>query len=200
MSDEPRDPNLETVLATLHDAVLESMYGAMPGVVVSYDATKRMASIQPSLERAYLDEDGNRVSKPQPIINDVPVVMFGTNALRIKLTLVKGDPVLLLWCGQSLAAWKKRGYPTADINDQRHNYNDVVAIPGCVDFAHASEHAAMIEFTDTVVKIGGDEPLVRKSEFDGHTHGGGTLSNSSGTVTGTSGGASSVTGTAKLRA
>ncbi len=39
------------------------------------------------------------------------------------------------------------------------------------------------------------EPLVKKSEFDGHGHGPGTFTNSGGNVTGKSGGADSVTGT-----
>jgi len=49
------------------------------------------------------------------------------------------------------------------------------------------------------------EPLVRKSEFDGHTHGPGSFTTPTGgggggPVTGTSGGAASVTGTPVLKA
>lgn len=43
------------------------------------------------------------------------------------------------------------------------------------------------------------EPVVKKSEFDGHTHSGGTLANGSGTVTGATGGASAVIGTTRSR-
>ena len=47
---------------------------------------------------------------------------------------------------------------------------------------------------------GGAEPLVRRSEFNGHTHGPGTFTNSGGNVTGESGGADDVDGTAVLKA
>jgi hypothetical protein len=47
---------------------------------------------------------------------------------------------------------------------------------------------------------GGAEPLVKKSEFDGHTHGPGTFISPDGAVTGLSDGADSVTGTESLRA
>ena len=74
MSDDPRDPALEVVLGALHDAVLESMFGPMPGTVVSYDATKRTISVQPSLQRGRQNtDDGVREQKPLPIMTDVPV-------------------------------------------------------------------------------------------------------------------------------
>lgn len=47
---------------------------------------------------------------------------------------------------------------------------------------------------------GGAEPLVRKSDFDGHTHGPGSFTNGSGAVTGVSAGASAATGTSVLEA
>lgn len=47
---------------------------------------------------------------------------------------------------------------------------------------------------------GGAEALVKKSEYDGHTHGPGTFSNSGGAVAGLSGGAAEVTGTTVLKA
>lgn len=47
---------------------------------------------------------------------------------------------------------------------------------------------------------GGTEPLVKRSEYNGHTHGPGTFTNGSGAVTGISGGADDVTGTEVLKA
>lgn len=47
---------------------------------------------------------------------------------------------------------------------------------------------------------GGAEALVKKSEFDGHTHGSGTYQAGGDDVTGTSSGAASVTGTTILKA
>lgn len=47
---------------------------------------------------------------------------------------------------------------------------------------------------------GTPEPLVKRSEYNGHTHGPGTYSNSGGPVTGLSGGAASVTGTEDMEA
>lgn len=47
---------------------------------------------------------------------------------------------------------------------------------------------------------GGAEPVVRKSEHDGHTHGPGTFQAGGDSVTGTSGGAPAVTGTPVLKA
>ncbi len=200
MSDEPRDPALEVVLDTLHAAVLESMMGCLVGTIVSYDVATRRASVQPSLQRSRLDEDDARIQSPLPIMNDVPVLMWGVGAVRIKFPVNKGDSCLLIQIGMSMDVYKARGGLVADPDDRRHDIRDFIAIPGCFDLSHVNESDTMIEFmADHTVQIGGSNPLVTKAEFDGHTHGPGTFSNSGGSVTGASSGASAVTGTAKLR-
>ncbi len=170
MSDSPRDPQLEHVLEALKENVHESLFAAMPGTILSYNASMRSATVQGSLQRAHYDETGTRISQALPVFNDVPVVFPGTAQMRIKFPLVSGDPVLLIFCGQSLNAWKSQGGLVDDADDRRHDPSDVVAIPGLVDFGHASEAAAMIEFTSTTVEIGGTDKLVTKSDFDSHTH------------------------------
>lgn len=170
------------------------MFGGMPGVIVDYNPTKRTASVQPSILRARLGEDDQRIATPLPILLDVPVIMFGTAKVRVKLTLTKGDPVLLLFMGVSLDRWKKLGTGVDPGDDRRHDYNDAIAIPGCIDPAHASEDAVVLEFTSTEIRAGGTEPLVTRAEFLGHGH----PVIATGAVTPTTGPVSTLTGGSAL--
>lgn len=195
MSDEPRDPALEVVLEALHSAVLESMMGCLVGTIIDYDASTRRATVQPALQRSRLAEDDTRVQAPLPVMNDVPVLMWGVGSVRIKFPINKGDPCLLIQIGMSMSTYKVKGGLVADPDDRRHDYNDFIAVPGCFDLAHVNEDDSMIEFiNDGTVQIGGNEPLVKKSEFAAHTH---VLA-----IVGTTGTAAVplvITGTEKLR-
>lgn len=170
MSDEPRDPPLEAVLMSLMDATRESMMGAMPGVVVSYDPATRKAQIQPALQRAHFDESGNRAQEMLPVLNDVPVIMPGTSSIRVKFPINPGDHVLLVFCGQSLDVWKQRGGVVDDSDDRRHDLTDAIAIPGVVNFGAASEADPLIEFTGAEIHVGGSGALVTQAQFMNHTH------------------------------
>lgn len=171
MSDDPRDPSLEHVFSAHRDAVLGSLYGALPGVIVSYDAATRRASVQPTIQSGEEDETGARVVQTLPILNDVPVIMPGTSALRIKFPINVGDGVLLVFVGVSMDTWKSSSGIVDPADDTRHNYTDCVAIPGLASFKDASEASAIIEFTaGNTVQIGGNNPLVTKSDFDSHVH------------------------------
>jgi Phage protein Gp138 N-terminal domain len=170
MSDEPRDPALETVLGALADAVRESLFVAMPGTIVSYDSGTRSASVQPSLQRSHINETDTKVPQVLPVLNDVPVMMIGTAALRIKFPLAKGDPVLLVFCGQSLDVWKRRSGVNSDADDRRHDLTDAIAIPGLVPFGDASESSPLIEFTGSEIHVGGSGSLVTQLQFLNHTH------------------------------
>ena len=169
MTDEPRDPELETLLGVHADQVRESMFGALPGVITSYNASKQTASVQPSILRAYVDEEGERQTPNLAIINDVPVCYIGGSTQFVKYPIAAGTPVLIIWCGMSLNQWKAQGGTSIDpLNDGRHDYNDCVCIPGCVDAGHASESSAPIEFDGTYVYVGGPtlaQPTIMASTY-----------------------------------
>lgn len=172
MSDAPRDPSLEGVFTAHGDAVLRSMHGCLPGVIVSYDPATGSASVQPSIMEGEIDENEDRVTAVLPIINDVPVWAFGTAQVRIKLPLAAGDPVLIVWAGRSLDVWKQTsgGGPVDPGNDSSFDYNDCFCFPGRPSFQNISDHPAQIEFTSNTVNIGGTNRLVTKADFDAHTH------------------------------
>lgn len=170
MSDDPRDPLLENVLSAHADAILDSMFGCLPGTIVSYNASNHTASVQPSLQRGRYLEDGTRTADTLPVINDVTVMWPGTAAARISFPLVAGDPVLILFCGMSLATWKGTTGISDSGDDRRHDYTDAICIPGCANPIQANDGSPQITFTGVDIQIGGSSPLVTQAQFMNHTH------------------------------
>lgn len=147
MSDEPRSPELETVLGVVIDQVLESFQIMMPGKVVSYDSTKQSASIQPLIQKAYIDESDKRIPETLPQIHDVPVRHIGGSSGRITVPVVAGDYGMIIFSSLSIARWKLRGGIVDPGDDRRHDLNDCVFEPGLHDFAHVPTTAP----TDAIV-------------------------------------------------
>lgn len=163
-------PDITEVVDAVVDARQEDLYTAIPGIVTAYDATKQMATVQPSVKRYHLDETGERVSELLPAVAGVPVMFPGAGAYRITWPIAKGDFVLLIVANVSLDRWKAgRG----EVTDPQHDgagLNGAIAVPGLHPFGRVPTSAptdAMVLHADAI-KLGGpgaDDPIARKSDL-----------------------------------
>lgn len=191
-------PSLSAVLQAAGERMLNEVHTCMLGEIVSYDSAEGSASVQPLIKRIFT-QDGERIVETLPVIQRVPVKFLGSGGIRVKFPISVGDVVLLLFCENSIDRWKVRGGQLDPGDERKFSMSDAVAIPGFSDFTSFMDADPMIEITSTEVKIGGTDRLVRKTEFESHTH----------TVTGSAGGdaivgglalsPAAITGTSKLR-
>lgn len=131
MSDQPRNPQLENLLSLVVDLVTTQMRTSQPARVVSYNATKQTASIQPLIQLAHRDEIEKRVSKPHPEMHDVPVWSVGGSTGRITVPIVAGDLGWVMWSSSSIARWKVgAGTKTVDPGIDVANPEDAFFLPG----------------------------------------------------------------------
>lgn len=132
--DRAQSTRLEELIADAVDERLYRLRVALPAKVISYDAATQFASVQPLIMHAFRDETGVRQVESLPIINDVPVLMFGGGGGEARLTfpIAIGDVVLLVFCSSSIARWLVRaGAAEVDpADDRRHDINDAIAIGG----------------------------------------------------------------------
>lgn len=109
---------------------LKGVYTAMHGIIVSYDATTRLASVQPGTRLLTLD--GTLIERA--IVYKVPILATSVNAgrVRIEIAPVAGDSVFLLYSMRSLVDFKSRGYEgiSDPIEERLFDERDCVAIPG----------------------------------------------------------------------
>lgn len=162
MSDDtPSSPELSTLLSVFGEALLDSLRVMLPGRITAYNPTTQMASVQPLIMHAHVDETERRVAKPLPEIHTVPVVFNGTSRGRITWPVAVGDTCEIRFSSSSIARWVlKGGGPLDPGDDRRHDLNDAVCSVGLHDAAHVPTTApvdAIVLHTDggTKALIGG---------------------------------------------
>lgn len=164
-------PTLTDVITTAMDVRLEDMHVSMPGRVVSYDATKQSASVQPLVKRITTDETGARVTETLPIINDVPVVFPGAGSYAITWPITVGDSVLLVFAETSLDRYLLSGNIVDPIDPRRFALSDAIAIPGLRPFNNPVPSVptnALVIKSPGEIRLGSAsaaDPVVRQSDL-----------------------------------
>ncbi len=154
-------PTLGSVIELACRGLLDDVRVALPGVVVSYDASKQRATIQPAIRDTYENENGEDVTHAIPTLSDVPVCFQGAGDYWQTFPLKRGDTVMLHFCSSSVARWKARGGSDVEPGDPRHHHlSDAIAVAGVRDAAHAilgvPEDAWVINVpTGKQVRLGG---------------------------------------------
>jgi hypothetical protein len=146
-----------------------ALSGVLPGKVLSYDAAKQVADVQP--EPATRDEDGNQVN--HPVLPDVPVVWPRGGGASLTFPLQPGDRVTLLPSAVCLDAWQKAGDVTAPAEDRRGGLSGMVALPGLYPRAQALDgvptgHAVLAVGAGQELRLGAmaaAQALVRGNAF-----------------------------------
>lgn len=150
MQDEPREPQLESLLDLAIENALSITRTMLPGKVVSFDSARQKASVQILIKEAHLDEFDNRVSEVVAELSDVPVWFNGGSTGRITVPVLAGDYGMIVFASRSIARWKLKGGIIDPGDDRRHDVSDCVFVPGLHDFAHVPTTAP----TDAIVTHG----------------------------------------------
>lgn len=137
---------------------------AMPGVIVSYNASTQLAEVQPSFKITYTNPI-ELVSRP--VIMDVPVIFPRSKGKGICFPIEEGDSVLLIFSQRSLDDWIDQGGEVQLKDTRLHNLTDAIAIPGFFPLNEVIEPAPPSDATcvfGTKILIGNskasDEPMV----------------------------------------
>lgn len=127
-------PTLGQLLQETIDATIGRLNVSLPGVVVSYDAARQSATIQPSLNGRWLNPDTEAVEPLSlPLVLDVPVMWpsWAGGQAAVCGDLEPGDRVLLVICDRSIAEWKAAvSQPVTPSDPRRCNLSDAMAFPG----------------------------------------------------------------------
>lgn len=193
-----------TLLTELIDAALDDRQSglrvALPGRIESYDKATRRATVQLLVQDGHVDGNGERQTTTVPPLTDVPVMFTGSNTVRIQFPIRPGDQCLVVFSSSSIAKWKSIGDVVDPDDDRHHHEADAIVIPGLFGGGNVDDDDAMIEFTDAgLIRAGGDEPLVTRSEFLAHTHATAGTGTPSPPISGPPGSAVTFPGTGKLR-
>ncbi|MNX82926.1 hypothetical protein D3C86_1146690 [compost metagenome] len=127
-----QEPSLGDLLNSSFKSQLNSIYTAMPCIVVAVDDMAAMRiSVQPVLNVKY--KDGT--SEERPVIFNVPVMMPGTNNTLISFPISVGDTGMCMFSQRGLDTFKSgNGYPSTPTDFRKFDKRDAVFVPGLYPF------------------------------------------------------------------
>jgi hypothetical protein len=118
-------------LAQVLDNYAGQVWTALPGIVRSYSASTQLAQVQPAVQHAQEDADGERTDRTLPVIPDVPVCWMGGSGQYFHPGLDAGDEVLLVFSSLDPSVWQRTGSVTKAADLRRNHVAHAFAIP-CV--------------------------------------------------------------------
>ena len=99
----------------LKQEILSSMHCALPGIVVSYNAERQTADVQPAVKLGSMN---------YPVLSDVPVFM------PVPFEVNPGDPCLVIFAGIDIDAWFESVEPQEPKSARKHSLSDGFAFVG----------------------------------------------------------------------
>jgi hypothetical protein len=149
-------PPITVALERAIQRALREVHTTIPAMVESYDEAAGTCAAQPLILKGYRGRDGKRKTMRYPVVPSAPVIFGG-----VKRPLTRGSIVLLLVSEACIdRGWDVENDPE---DDRRFDLNDAFALPIVTP-------GPEIEITETEIRVGGSEPLVKRSEFLKHTH------------------------------
>jgi hypothetical protein len=88
------EPGPVEALRRIIDFQLASVHTSTPGQVVAFNAAKNQATVQPLLQRVFVNDRGVEQLMPAPILENVPVIFPRGGGFCVTWDLVVGDVVV----------------------------------------------------------------------------------------------------------
>ncbi len=99
----------------LKQDLFSSLHCALPGTVISFDAERQTAEVQPAVKRGSL---------LFPVLSDVPVFM------PVPFEVHPGDPCLVVFADVDIDTWFESGEPQEPKSAWKHSLSDGFAFIG----------------------------------------------------------------------
>ncbi|MKP63446.1 translation initiation factor IF-2, partial [Salmonella enterica subsp. enterica] len=96
----------------------------------SFDPDAVTAVVQPAIRSVETDNDGNRVTKPYPLLVDVPVVFPRGGGCTLTFPVKAGDECLVIFADRCIDFWWQNGGVQEPVDDRVHDLSDAFCIVG----------------------------------------------------------------------
>lgn len=113
---------------------LRDLHTAIPGVVVSFNAAKQTATVQPSIKRVFVIKNPGQnavVSQVNlPLCLDVPIQFPGGGGFFLTFPVAAGDECLLQFSERAIDFWYQNGGQQLPSDYRLHGLSDAIATVG----------------------------------------------------------------------
>lgn len=119
------NPTFIEAINTLIDNVMVNVHTSIPGIVKSYNATKKTVDVIPAIKK--IDINKNEIELP--VLSDIPVAYYQTNKFLFSFPLESGDTVQLIINERSIDKWRLSGEIETPNDYRKFDLSDAVAYP-----------------------------------------------------------------------
>ena len=151
----PIEPDLAEVISSAIDSRLLDLHTMIVAKIVSYDATKQTAVVQPVVNGAAPNTDGGTTSEALPNIPNVPVRWERAGGYYEHKPLAVGDGGILIFSESAFATWRVSGAVSDPGDISRHSLSYCYFLPGAWPDAQALPDAPSAGEAVSIVPGGG---------------------------------------------
>lgn len=142
--------NIPAILDKMVSSHLEGLHTSFPAKVVSYDSSKRKATVKPLIRLKM--EAGPSISIPP--IPGVPVIFPSSSGFTLDFELNANDFLLIHCTEAALGNWiNSRGAETDPEDSTRFSLNDAVAVPGLYPFNAVPDFPVKIQGSSDSISL-----------------------------------------------
>lgn len=110
--------------------IMSQLRVAIPGIIVSFDATRQVVSVQPSINEV-IRNNGIPQTLSLPQLDDIPIVIPRAGGYSLTMPIQKGDECLIVFADMCIDAWwQSGGTNNNQIDRRRHDLSDGFALVG----------------------------------------------------------------------
>lgn len=120
---------IDTLKDLIMNTTVENINTCLPGIVESYDASKKRAKITPAISKQF---QNSKNIDYKPVVN-VPIIFPRTKNTCITFPLEQGDKVLMFFSQRAIGNFLDNGKSVNPENNNTFNISDAFAFP-CISF------------------------------------------------------------------
>lgn len=151
----PIEPDLAEVIGIAIDSRMLDLHTMIVAKIVSYDASKQAAVVQPVVNGAAPNVDGSTTSETLPSIPNVPVRWERAGGYYDHKPLTAGDHGMLIFSESAFATWRTNGEVSDPGDLTRHGMSYAYFVPGAWPDAKALTDAPSSGEAVSIVPVGG---------------------------------------------
>ena len=135
---DPREryASMLEALRTFAEGQQSTLWTALPGIIVSFNATAVTATVQPAVKGIQQTPDLKSKYVNLPVCPDVPVIFPHGGGYSLTFPVAAGDECLLVFASRNIDNWWAQGGVQQPFDRRQHDLSDAFAILGPYSQAH----------------------------------------------------------------
>jgi len=125
-SDAQLSGSMDDAVIEYIESRLRDLHTSIPGVIVSFNAAKQTATVQPAIKRIFIEQGPVNL----PICTDVPVKFPGGGGFFLTFPVKAGDECELKFSERAIDFWYQNGAVQLPSEYRMHDLSDAIADVG----------------------------------------------------------------------